>query len=526
MTRRRPESARTAERKAASKAQRPEYIVGCLAEPTDNDLTGTRIGEYEIVSRLGVGGMGIVYEGRQPLIGKRVAVKVLLPQLSADRELVERFITEARAVNEIGHRGIVDIFSFGQLPTGQAYFVMEYLHGLAFDQLITQRAPIPPAEALWWIEEVCEALHGAHEAGIIHRDIKPSNLFLVDTGRGRPYVKLLDFGIAKLGAIKGEATPQTRMSMVIGTPEYMSPEQARGLAISPATDVYALGCVLFEMLTGKRVFKGENGQQTMFMHVELEPPKLSEYVPDASPELQQLLLWTLEKDPLARPESAEELRIHLSEVRGALPAITVEPRPSPARSTSRSSSSLAPVPRSVPVATGNQFPADEPATAVMKSVKAVAAVVPKPAVQERTGPMPAVVVDEEESPKGFIALMIVLAVALCVAGGLVYGRYQDSKGEPVPQVPAEVAKPAPVKISKPVEKKPLAGISSEAISKRIEKLEKRLTEKEAASGDRDRPGRQMMGEAKALAEHADTEPRRRELWKFLDEVQRQLDSAM
>jgi serine/threonine-protein kinase len=303
-----------------------------LADSTDNspDLTGTKIGEYEVMSRLGLGGMGVVYEGRQPLIGKRVAIKILLPQLSADRELVERFISEARAVNEIGHRGIVDIFSFGMLVTGQHYFVMEYLDGMPFDKLIKTRSPIPPVEALWWIEEVCEALHGAHEAGIIHRDIKPSNLFLVDTGRGRPYVKLLDFGIAKLGAIKGEATPQTRASVVVGTPDYMSPEQARGQAISPQTDVYALGCVLFELLTGKRPFKGENALQTMFMHVENPAPKLSAFVPGLPPELDDLLLWTMEKDPALRPPSTDELRAHLEEIRASLPEMA--PRSSPTRS--------------------------------------------------------------------------------------------------------------------------------------------------------------------------------------------------
>jgi serine/threonine-protein kinase len=292
------------------------------------DLTGRKIGEYEIVSKIGVGGMGAVYEGRQPLIGKRVAVKVLLPSLSGEKELVERFLSEARAVNEIRHRGIVDIFSFGQLPEGAHYFVMEYLEGEAFDRIIKRRAPLPLAEALAWTEETLDALHAAHQAGIIHRDIKPSNLFLVNTGRGRPYVKLLDFGIAKLGAIPGEATPQTRASIILGTPDYISPEQARGKPISPQTDLYAVGCVLFEMLTGQRLFKGENTLATMWAHVEDPPPLPSSLRPEIPPALDELILWALEKDPKSRPPSAEAMRAALEQVRLSLgPGAALTPNP-------------------------------------------------------------------------------------------------------------------------------------------------------------------------------------------------------
>ncbi len=279
------------------------------------DLTGVKIGEYEISARVGIGGMGAVYEGRQPLIGKRVAVKVLLPTLSNEKELVERFLAEARSVNEIRHRGIVDIFSFGQLPTGEHYFVMEFLEGEAFDKIIKKRSPLGLTDALAWADEMLDALDAAHAAGIIHRDIKPSNLFLVNTGRGKPYVKLLDFGIAKLGALPGESTPQTRASVILGTPDYISPEQARGKPISPQTDLYAIGCVIFEMVTGERVFKGENTLQTMWMHVEDKPPVPSSLRPDIPPELDDAILWALEKEPANRPPSAAELKDRLAQIR-------------------------------------------------------------------------------------------------------------------------------------------------------------------------------------------------------------------
>ncbi|MBL8914001.1 MAG: protein kinase [Archangium sp.] len=277
-------------------------------------LAGTMVGEYEVLRELGVGGMGVVYEGKQPIIGKRVAVKVLLPSLSGDPELVERFISEARAVNAIGHRGIVDIFSFGQLPDGTHYFVMEYLEGRAFDSLIKEHGRLPPAIAIDWLMEVLDALDAAHNAGVIHRDIKPSNMFLVES-RGGAWVKLLDFGIAKLGPLAGQRTPQTRASVVIGTPDYMSPEQVMGKPVSPVTDIYALGCVLYELVTGQRPFEGANPMQTMFMHVDSPPPVVSKVLPDLPPAFDQIVRRMLAKDPAARPLTARAAIDELYDVR-------------------------------------------------------------------------------------------------------------------------------------------------------------------------------------------------------------------
>ncbi len=300
-------------------------------QATDLDLPIKKIGEYEITSRLGVGGMGVVYEGRQPLIGKRVAVKVLMPSFSREKELVDRFIAEARAVNEIRHRGIVDIFGFGQLPDGSHYLVMEYLEGEPFDRMIRRRGPMPIDEVLGLTVEILDALDAAHAAGVIHRDIKPSNLFLVNQGRGRTYVKLLDFGIAKLGVTNNSDNPQTRASVIMGTPDYISPEQARGSAISARTDLYALGVVLFELLTGERPFQAENTLATMWMHVEDQPPKASDIRPDIPPQLDELILWAMEKDPANRPHSAEDMRAHVESIRGALKLTSATPSPLNAR---------------------------------------------------------------------------------------------------------------------------------------------------------------------------------------------------
>jgi serine/threonine protein kinase len=296
-------------------------VVTTLGLSNPNNLVGQTIGEYEILSRLGVGGMGAVYEGRHPVIGKRVAVKVLLPQLSRDADTVERFLAEARAVNEIRHRGIVDIFAFGQLPEGSHYFVMELLQGEGFDRIVKKRGPLPVGDVLRWAVEVCEALDAAHNAGVVHRDIKPSNLFLVDPGRGRPYVKLLDFGIAKLGPRDGSrSSTSTQASVIIGTPDYLSPEQAKGFEIVPATDLYALGIVLFELMTGRRPFVGQNALQTMWMHVESPPPKASSVRADIEPDIDTLLLQLMEKDPANRPPSAEALLLMLDPLLAKYPA--------------------------------------------------------------------------------------------------------------------------------------------------------------------------------------------------------------
>jgi tRNA A-37 threonylcarbamoyl transferase component Bud32 len=293
-------------------------------------LVGSTIGEYEIVGELGSGGMGVVYEGRQPLIGKRVAVKVLRLGLADDEEQAQRFLAEARAVNAIRHRGIVDIFGFGQLADGSRYFVMEYLEGATFAELIAHRAPLPVAEALQWTEEVLEALGAAHRINIIHRDVKPSNLFLVDGGLGRPYVKLLDFGIAKAVHGGDASAPKTRDSIIMGTPNYMAPEQILGAPVSAATDLYALGLVLYELLTGRRAFVGDTPLRTMWLHAQEPPPYAADLNPRVPAEVDAIIHWMLAKRAEDRPATAEAVRERLARVRQTLPSL---PPPVPALAT-------------------------------------------------------------------------------------------------------------------------------------------------------------------------------------------------
>ncbi|PTL80060.1 serine/threonine protein kinase [Vitiosangium sp. GDMCC 1.1324] len=298
----------------------PGRTVHVMDDSSAQDpLTGLKIGEYELRQRIGVGGMGLVYDGIQPLIGKRVAVKVLRPELAAAEEQVARLLAEARAVNAIRHRGIVDIFGFGQVPDGRQYIIMEYLEGVALDAYLAEKGKMPVPEVLDILDEVLSALGAAHGAGVVHRDLKPSNIFLVKQPDGSRYVKLLDFGLAKMGLPTGR-TAQTRTDMVVGTPEYMAPEQARGQPVGPMTDLYALGVVAFEMVTGRLPFTGTSPVDLLMKHVDARPPRPSEFVPSLPAALDAFILQMLTKDPEARPGSAEQLRRQLQRLRDTLAA--------------------------------------------------------------------------------------------------------------------------------------------------------------------------------------------------------------
>ena len=192
-------------------------------------LVGQKLGDYEVGSLLGQGGMGEVYAGEQPMIGKKVAIKVLKAEVAAEPGNVQRMLSEARAVNSIRHRSIVDIFNFGTLPDGRPYLVMEYLEGTALDTMLRKQGALIPAEVAEFLEEICSALAAAHGRGIVHRDLKPGNVFIVNDGNSRSrYVKLLDFGLAK-GEASGEASKQTRAGMVVSISNAITPSEYRSV---------------------------------------------------------------------------------------------------------------------------------------------------------------------------------------------------------------------------------------------------------------------------------------------------------
>ena len=267
---------------------------------------GTTVGEYRVESLLGRGGMGEVYGASHPVIGKRVAIKIMNAHCSSNPLNVERFVQEAKAVNAIGHSNIVDIFSFGRTPEGRCYFVMEWLKGESLRTRL-ERGPVTTSKALEILDQVLRALDAAHQAGIVHRDLKPDNIFIVapkDAGE-REQIKLLDFGIAKLSSERqGPKTSMTQTGTVVGTPSHMSPEQASGGTIGPPTDIYALGVVAFELATGRLPFEAESSVQLMAKHIDEAPPKPSTLYP-TPPGFEQLILAMLHKQPAMRPAIGE-----------------------------------------------------------------------------------------------------------------------------------------------------------------------------------------------------------------------------
>src|SRR5688572_19901744 len=268
--------------------------------PTTDLVAGFLVGEYKVDKKIGEGGMGAVYSATHPMIGKRAAIKVISAALGTDASAVGRFVQEARSVNQIGHPNIVDVFAFGELPDGRNYFVMEYLQGESLADRIG-RVAMPLGEAIEILDQVADALEAAHEKQIVHRDLKPDNVYLASVRGGRTMVKLLDFGIAKLstpdGPGSGGGIAKTRTGMMMGTPGYLSPEQARGKNVDYRTDIYALGCMVFEIVCGRLPFVSDNAMDIILMHMTAPPVRASMVWPEIPPPLDDLIARMLEKEP-------------------------------------------------------------------------------------------------------------------------------------------------------------------------------------------------------------------------------------
>jgi serine/threonine-protein kinase len=278
---------------------------------------GVDVGGYVVDGVLGSGGMGVVYEATHPVIGKRAAIKVLRPELSKDPSAVERFVFEARAVNEIGHPNIVDIFAFGALPDGRSYYVMDRLVGESLRERL-KRGPLHVSEAASVIDETASALAAAHAKGFVHRDLKPDNVFMVTIDGRWPEVKLLDFGLVKLLTAK----TRTLAGSVLGTPRYMSPEQARGEPLDGRSDVYSLGVMAFELLAGEAPFIKRNPVETLLAHAQAPIPSLAEKFPSLPIEVVQLVEAMMAKAPGDRPTLAA-IRAVLKRLKGTkIPTVT------------------------------------------------------------------------------------------------------------------------------------------------------------------------------------------------------------
>ena len=279
-------------------------------------------GRYQIRRLRGEGGMGRVYEAEHVEIGKRVALKILHPGYSQTPDLVERLRREARAASRIGHPNVVDVTDSGTTDDGAFFFVMEYLEGRELGEIIFEEKGLDLRRAITITTQICRALSAAHKAGVIHRDLKPENVLLVERDGQPDFVKVLDFGIAKnLTEPESEDAKAddkrrklTNPGVAMGTPEYMAPEQAAGKPADVRSDVYAVGGILYEMLSGHAAYEGSNFMEILHKKATEPPPPLGGMRTDIPPEIEDLVRRTMAKDPATRPQSMEDMERELNEI--------------------------------------------------------------------------------------------------------------------------------------------------------------------------------------------------------------------
>jgi serine/threonine-protein kinase len=265
-----------------------------------DDREPQRVGRYELLGRIGKGGMGVVYRGRDTVIGRLVAVKMLVSDIDVSEETRERFFREARSAGQLAHRNIITIYDFGE-EGGRAYIVMELLTGESLTSVLARPERLPIEQQVEIMARVTEALAFAHARGIIHRDVKPANLFLTTDGA----IKVLDFGVARIASSK-----LTRSGLIVGTPDYMSPEQVMGKVVDQRSDVFSAGAVFYQLLSGRKPFGAKTLPQTLNKVMTESPPALTDA--DAPVELAAIVMKALEKDPAKRYQRMVDLLASLT----------------------------------------------------------------------------------------------------------------------------------------------------------------------------------------------------------------------
>ena len=391
---------------------------------------GTTVGQYRILRKIGEGGMGAVYLAEHSLIGRRAAIKSLLPSLSVQREIVDRFFNEARATTSIPDPGIVQVFDFGFHTDGTAFIVMEFLEGEPLDARIRRFGRLPVSDALRLTRQAAGSLGAAHARGIVHRDLKPENIFLVrdPEAQGGERPKILDFGIAKLGGDNPNQM-KTRTGAMMGTPVYMSPEQCRGAGlVDHRSDIYALACVLFHMLVGRPPFDAEGIGEIIAAHLRepAHPPSaVSAGIP---PVVDELVLRCLAKAPEQRYQTMAEMQQALEAAlarvtaTGSLPTVAM-PAATPLAPGFRSEypqTTSTPIPGSVPPS----HPAEQPTTLGAAAGQAAGTIAPS---SRPTWP--------------WIAAVVVLGAAAGLAFALTRGGGETSKeqaAKPTPELAVSV----------------------------------------------------------------------------------------
>jgi len=270
-----------------------------------------RFGQYILRKHLGTGGMGEVYLAEHRLLKRPSVIKLIRPDRSADPKLIMRFEREVKILATLTHWNTVDVYDYGYTPDGTFYFVMEYLPGMNLDELVKRHGPVAPGRVVFLISQICRGLREAHSVGMIHRDIKPSNIMATTRGGLQDVAKLLDFGLVLGPDETGDSAKLTREGAIIGTPHYMSPEQARGDTVDARSDVYSLGVTMHFMLAGKPLFDAKSLMEILAAHLMTEPTPLREIDPQLPADLEEIILKCLRKNPRSRYGDIRELEIAL-----------------------------------------------------------------------------------------------------------------------------------------------------------------------------------------------------------------------
>jgi serine/threonine-protein kinase len=306
------------------------FPIGAVALNSEDKLVGRTLpGGYLVLDLISVGGMGRVYRAEQRALGRTVAVKVIHPHLLADENSIVRFMTEARAASQLNHPNSVSVIDFGRTDDGQPYLVMEFLRGKDLARVAYEQGPMPFKRIVDVLVQALMALSESHDLGIVHRDLKPENIILEPLRRGGDFVKVVDFGLAKLKADSATATNVTMPGIVCGTPDYMAPEQGRGDAIDGRSDLYAVGVILFQLLTGRLPFEADNPTQVVMMHLSVPVPDPRQVAPERNiPEsLVRVVMKAMSKEAKDRYQDALEfsdaLQQALEDARSQPPASTV-----------------------------------------------------------------------------------------------------------------------------------------------------------------------------------------------------------
>jgi serine/threonine-protein kinase len=309
-----------------------------LVNKVQDPLIGTTLaGHYEIISLIGHGGMGVVYKARHNLMDRIVAIKMLHANLVSDSMSVKRFQQESKAASRISHPHVITVYDFGISPQGQPYIVMDYLEGISLADVIKNEGQVSVERCIKIISQACDALEHAHRQGVVHRDLKPTNIVLVETDEDKDFVKVVDFGVAKLMSDSTEGQRLTQAGEVCGSPVYMSPEQCLGQELDARSDIYSMGICMYESLTGKLPIVGKTMVDTMSKHISEMPPTFKDSRPDLYiPErLESVVMRALSKTCEDRQQSMDELKVEIdmaiprpgrSQVLRTAPVTPVDPK--------------------------------------------------------------------------------------------------------------------------------------------------------------------------------------------------------